>query len=193
MNNEKEEEALIGEIASHYEAIIRLIGENPQREGLLKTPLRAARALWYCTRGYREAEEQVVGEALFNHDGSQMVVVRNIEFYSLCEHHILPFFGTISIGYLPQGRIIGISKVARLVELYARRLQVQERLTSEVAKAIERLTGASGVIVTCRGRHLCMAMRGVEKQSSETVTIETTGRLADDPNLQQQFFAMTSN
>lgn len=179
-------------IAAHMREIIRLLGEDPEREGLLRTPQRAARALWHCTQGYRQEPVEVLNGALFDAPGSGMVVVRDIEFYSMCEHHVLPFHGTVSIGYLPGGKILGLSKLARLVNLYARRLQVQERLTAELADALmELVPGCRGVAVSCRASHMCMMMRGVEKQLSSTVTLETRGAFDSEPSLMAQFAAMT--
>lgn len=192
MNNDsqsQEQQEIIAEIATHYEAILRLIGEDPLREGLLKTPLRAAKALYYSTQGYRQDIDTVVNNAIFTHDGSRMIIVRDIEYYSYCEHHILPFFGRISIGYIPDGKILGLSKVARLVDMYARRLQVQERLTEQVCTAMREIVGAKGVIAQCTGRHLCMLMRGVEKQDSSTTTLDYNGIFATDPTLRQEFLA----
>lgn len=187
MNQNLSDEQRISLIAKHYKAIIELIGEDTGREGLVKTPIRAAKALWYLTSGYRTTPSAVMQQALFTHDGSQMIVVRDIEFYSLCEHHVLPFFGTISVGYLPQGKIIGLSKLARCVEVLARRLQVQERLTAQLCREVERELGAAGVMVVCRARHLCMQMRGVEKQESSTVTTHYEGRFAEDASLRAEF------
>lgn len=187
MNQNLSDEQRISLIAEHYKAIIELIGEDTGREGLVKTPIRAAKALWYLTSGYRTTPSAVMQQALFTHDGSQMIVVRDIEFYSLCEHHVLPFFGTISVGYLPQGKIIGLSKLARCVEVLARRLQVQERLTAQLCREVERELGAAGVMVVCRARHLCMQMRGVEKQESSTVTTHYEGRFAEDASLRTEF------
>lgn len=189
-NNTNTSGEVIEAIAQHYRAIIELLGEDPEREGLVKTPMRAAKALYQATSGYREDADAVMRQAIFEYAGSQIVVVKDIEFYSLCEHHILPFFGRISIGYIPNGNMIGLSKLARLVNVYARRLQVQERLTAEVCQAVARTLSAHGVIVSCRAEHLCMKMRGVEKQDSSTVTIDYTGRFADDPQLRQEFFNM---
>lgn len=165
----------IDAIAAHIEEIIKLLGEDATREGLLQTPQRAAKALAYLTSGYEKTPQQVTGHALFEHEGSQMVVVKDIEFYSLCEHHILPFFGTISIGYIPNGKIVGLSKLARIVDVFARRLQVQERFTAQVTEAVRELTGAKGVIAICSGEHLCMKMRGVEKQHAATTTVHYNG------------------
>jgi GTP cyclohydrolase I len=181
-------EETIKEIAGHYEAIIRLLGEDITREGLLKTPMRAAKAMAYVTRGYRQDADEIINEAIFTHEGSKMVLVKDIEFYSLCEHHILPFFGKVSIGYIPNGKTIGLSKLARLVDFYARRLQVQERLTAQICNLIMEKLNAKGVIVVCTGDHLCMKMRGVEKQNSATTTIETSGIFDESPALRDEFF-----
>lgn len=173
-------------IASHIDSIISLLGEDTAREGLVRTPMRAAKALWFLTKGYRQNVDEVVGEALFEHEGSQIVAVNDIELYSLCEHHVLPFFGKVSIGYIPDGKIVGLSKLARVVDVYARRLQVQERFTAQIADAVSRLTGAKGVIVVCSGEHLCMKMRGVEKQHSSTTTMHYNG-VFSDPALRAEF------
>ncbi|MDE6282726.1 MAG: GTP cyclohydrolase I FolE [Muribaculaceae bacterium] len=181
----------IAEIAEHYSAILRLIGEDPSREGLIKTPMRAARAIWYATQGNRAGEPaDLMCKALFTHEGSRMVVVRDIEFYSLCEHHILPFFGTVSVGYIPDKQIVGLSKLARVVNAVARRLQVQERLTAEICKAVEDALHPLGVIATCRASHLCMQMRGVEKQLASTVTSHYTGLFETDPALRDEFYRL---
>lgn len=193
MNENLTAEERIERIASHISEIIELLGEDGSREGLVKTPVRAAKALWFLTSGYRTKPEDVMQQALFAHDGSQMIVVRDIEFYSLCEHHILPFFGTISVGYLPNGKIIGLSKLARCVEVFARRLQVQERLTAELCREVERELGADGVMVVCRARHLCMQMRGVEKQNATTVTTHAEGRFATDAGLRAEFLQAITN
>ncbi|MBP2691391.1 MAG: GTP cyclohydrolase I FolE [Muribaculaceae bacterium] len=177
-------------IAGHIEEIIKLLGEDCTREGLLKTPIRSAKALYYLTSGYRANIDAVVHQALFEHEGSQIVMVKNIEFYSMCEHHILPFFGNISIGYIPDGKIIGLSKVARLVNVFARRLQVQERLTAQVCREVERIVGAKGVMVVCDAHHLCMKMRGVEKQDSTTSTMDYVGAFAEDPALREEFMRL---
>ena len=193
MNENLTAEERIERIASHISEIIELLGEDGSREGLVRTPVRAAKALWFLTSGYRTKPEDVMQQALFAHDGSQMIVVRDIEFYSLCEHHILPFFGTISVGYLPNGKIIGLSKLARCVEVFARRLQVQERLTAELCREVERELGADGVMVVCRARHLCMQMRGVEKQNATTVTTHAEGRFATDAGLRAEFLQAITN
>lgn len=173
-------------IAGHLDEIITLLGEDVSREGLVKTPLRAAKALYYLTSGYRTDASQTLEEALFEHEGSKIVTVRDIEFYSMCEHHVLPFFGHISIAYIPDKKIVGLSKLARVVNVCARKLQVQERLTSEVANVISRTLGAKGVLVVCEARHMCMMMRGVEKQESTTVTVEYTGLFDSDASLRRE-------
>lgn len=193
MNNTihtESDEKIIGQIAEHYKAILRLIGEDPEREGLVKTPQRAAKALFDVTQGYRQSGEAVAKSAVFEYAGSNMVVVKDIEFYSLCEHHILPFFGKISIGYIPDGCMIGLSKLARVVEVYARRLQVQERLTHEICALLEKNLSHKGVIVVCSAEHLCMKMRGVEKQDSVTTTIDYCGAFATDVALREEFMRM---
>ena len=180
-------EDTICQIASHYAEIMRLLGEDTDREGLVKTPMRAARALAYCTRGYRQDPDEIINGAIFSHEGSRMVIVRDIEFYSLCAHHILPFYGRMSVGYVPGWKTIGLSKLARLVDYYARRLQVQERLTAQICALLMDKLSAKGVMVVCEGEHLCMKMRGVGKQLSETVTCETAGVFDTDPTLREEF------
>lgn len=184
---ENHDERLVNEIASHYEAILKLVGEDPEREGLRKTPVRAAKALLDITTGYREDPLRIATQAIFEHAGSQMVIVKDIEFYSMCEHHILPFFGKVSVGYIPNGKMIGLSKLARIVDNFARRLQVQERLTSQICHLLEEAMPTEGVIVSCTGEHLCMKMRGVEKQDSSTTTYDYTGRFEQDPSLRMEF------
>lgn len=185
-----QQDETISRIAEHYAEILRLIGENPNREGLLKTPMRAAKALYYITQGYRENPQEIMRQAIFEYAGSKMVVVKDIEFYSMCEHHILPFFGTVSVGYLPKGEMIGLSKLARVVNSFARRLQVQERLTAQIAQAVTDTLSTEGVIVSCTAQHLCMKMRGVEKQSSATSTYDYTGRFAQESALREEFFRL---
>lgn len=181
---------LAEKIAWHYREILRLIGEDPDREGLIKTPIRAAKAMLDITQGYRTDALEIARKAIFSHDGSQMVIVKDIEFYSMCEHHILPFFGKVSIGYIPDGKMIGLSKLARIVDTFARRLQVQERLTAQICNLLAEALPNKGVIVSCRAEHLCMKMRGVEKQDSATVTFDYCGQFADDPSLRQEFMRL---
>lgn len=189
---QQEDNKVIEEIALHFEQIIKLVGENPEREGLVKTPMRAAKALYYATKGYRENPSEMLSQAIFEENGSNIVIVKDIEFYSLCEHHLLPFFGTISIGYIPDGKIVGLSKLARLVDSLARRFQVQERLTVEVCNEVLATLGAKGVIVKCNAQHLCMKMRGVEKQDSSTTTFHCAGLFADNADLRRDFFESLS-
>ena len=189
---QQEDNKVIEEIASHFEQIIKLVGENPEREGLVKTPMRAAKALYHATKGYRENPSEMLSHAIFEENGSNIVIVKDIEFYSLCEHHLLPFFGTISIGYIPDGNIVGLSKLARLVDSLARRFQVQERLTVEVCNEVLATLGAKGVIVKCNAQHLCMKMRGVEKQDSSTTTFHCAGLFADNADLRRDFFESLS-
>jgi GTP cyclohydrolase I len=163
------------------------VGEDPDRQGLRRTPLRMARALDYLTRGYREDPAQVVGEALFEVANQEMVIVRNIELYSLCEHHMLPFFGKAHVGYIPDGKVVGLSKIARLVEVFSRRLQVQERLTQQIADSIMELIRPLGVAVVVEAHHMCMMMRGVEKQSSTTLTSAMLGTFRTNPSTRAEF------
>lgn len=185
----EEHKAKIDAIAEHYRSIIELLGEDTNRDGLLRTPFRAAKALVEVTQGYDCDVERTVKSAMFDYAGNSMVVVKDIEFYSLCEHHILPFFGKISVGYMPNGKIVGLSKIARVVDALAKRLQVQERLTSELCDLLDRMLGANGVIVLCEAGHLCMKMRGVEKQESVTSTIEYRG-VFEDNSLRAEFLKM---
>lgn len=182
---------LVAEIASHYREILRLVGEDPSREGLLKTPERAAKALLDITHGYQEDPLAIARQAIFEHCGSRMVIVKDIEFYSMCEHHILPFFGTVTVGYIPDGKMIGLSKLARIVESYARRLQVQERLTAEICALLAEAMPTKGVIVSCTAGHLCMKMRGVEKQQADTTTIEYCGEYETNPALREEFMRLS--
>ncbi len=187
---EQHDEELVERIASHYREILRLIGEDPEREGLLKTPVRAAKALVDITVGYRMDPMAVARQAVFEHAGSRMVVVKDIEFYSMCEHHILPFFGKVAIGYIPKGKMIGLSKLGRIVDVFARRLQVQERLTYEICNLLGEALPNDGVMVACEAQHLCMKMRGVEKQESSTVTVDYSGKFAETPTLRDEFMRL---
>ena len=181
---------LTEKIAYHYREILKLIGEDPDREGLVKTPMRAAKAIIDITMGYRQDPMEIASKAIFEHAGSQIVIVKDIEFYSMCEHHILPFFGKVSIGYIPKGKMIGLSKLARIVDNFARRLQVQERLTSQVCRLLDEAIPNEGVIVACTAEHLCMKMRGVEKQGASTVTFDYSGKFTDDAALRQEFMRL---
>jgi GTP cyclohydrolase IA len=176
--------------AAHVRAQLALLGEEPRREGLIKTPDRVAAAMAWLTRGYDQTAAEVVGDALFTEDHENMVVVRDIEFYSLCEHHLLPFFGTCHVAYIPNGKVVGLSKLPRIVEVFARRLQVQERLTDQVAGAIESVLQPRGVGVVVEASHLCMMMRGVEKQGSKTITSAVRGTFRTDPKTREEFMAL---
>jgi GTP cyclohydrolase I len=173
------------------ELLLRL-GEDPDREGLQRTPDRVTDSLKWLTRGYRQSVEDVIGTAIFNEDHHNMVVVKDIELYSMCEHHMLPFFGKVHVAYIPNGRILGLSKVPRIVEVFARRLQVQERLTEQVATAIQDVLEPEGVGVVCEAYHLCMMMRGVEKQNSKTVTSAMKGVFLEDLKTREEFLRLTT-
>jgi GTP cyclohydrolase IA len=170
---------------------LQLLGEDPEREGLLKTPERVAKAMSFLTDGYGMSLEGVVGEALFEEEHENMVMVRDIELYSLCEHHMLPFFGKAHVAYIPNRRIVGLSKLPRIVDMFARRLQVQERLTEQVAKAIEEVLEPRGVGVVIEAFHMCMMMRGVEKQNSRTITSALRGVFRDDGKTRDEFLRLS--
>lgn len=174
----------------YFKKIIEKLGEDPNREGLRDTPLRAAKSMEFLTQGYHQSIEEIVNGALFESDNDEMVVVKNIELYSLCEHHLLPFIGKCHVAYLPGGKIIGLSKIARIVDMYARRLQVQENLTKEIAQSIYDITGANGVGVIIEAQHLCMMMRGVEKQNSVMSTSIMLGVLRQDPRTRAEFLSL---
>ncbi len=170
--------------------LIAAIGEDPTRPGLERTPERVERSLEYLTSGYRTDVSQVINGALFSVDYNEMVIVRDIDYYSLCEHHLLPFFGKCHVAYVPNGRVIGLSKIPRLVDMFARRLQVQERMTKQIAETIRETVQPLGVAVVCEGTHLCMAMRGVEKQHSTTVTSSMLGLFQDDARTRSEFLQL---
>jgi len=162
-------------LAEHYHAILKLIGENPSREGIRNTPVRVAKALQFMMQGYEQNPEEILRSAMFKEDYKQMVIVKDIEIYSMCEHHMLPFIGKAHVGYIPNGYITGLSKIARVVDAYARRLQVQERLTTQIKDCIQNTLNPLGVAVVIEAQHLCMQMRGVEKQHSISTTSDFTG------------------
>ncbi len=180
-----------------FEELIRrelaLIGEDPQREGLIKTPLRVANAMKFLTQGYSSSAEEVVGKGIFKEEHDNMIMVRDIELYSLCEHHMLPFFGKAHVAYIPNGKIVGLSKIPRIVDVYARRLQVQERLTEQIAEGLCRVLNPSGVGVVIEAYHLCMMMRGVEKQNSKTITSSLRGAFREDPKTRDEFLRLAHN
>lgn len=170
----------VARIASHYSEILELLGEDPSRHGLLKTPERVAKALQYLTHGYDLNAAEILRGAMFEEEYSQMVVVKDIEVYSMCEHHMLPFFGKAHVAYIPNGRIVGLSKIPRVVDVFARRLQVQERLTNEIRDCIQSTLNPAGVAVVIECKHLCMCMRGIQKQNSVTTTSAFTGEFAHE-------------
>ena len=179
-------------IASLVRELIVALGEDPSREGLVKTPARVAKSLAYLTRGYRQNLKSVVNGARFASGTNHMVILKDIELYSLCEHHMLPFYGKCAIGYISRGKVLGVSKLARIVDMFARRLQIQERLTEEIANAVMEESGAEGVGVVVRARHLCMMMRGVEKQNSEMTTSAVLGSFLEDEKVRQEFLSLVS-
>ncbi len=181
------------QLVQAYADIIEGVGEDRDREGLMKTPERAAKAMEYLTRGYRQTLDEVLNEAVFSTDNDEMVILKDIELYSLCEHHMLPFIGRASVAYLPNGKVIGVSKIARIVDMYARRLQIQENLTKQIADAIQEVTGALGVAVYIRARHLCMMMRGVEKQNSEMSTSIMLGAFRDSAATRAEFLQLVAD
>jgi GTP cyclohydrolase I len=175
---------------NHYREILLGLGENPEREGLLDTPKRAAKAMQYLCHGYQQNLDEIVNGALFASDNDEMVIVKNIELYSLCEHHLLPFIGKAHVAYIPTGKVLGLSKVARIVDMYARRLQIQENLTRQIAEAIQQVTDASGVAVVIEAQHMCMMMRGVEKQNSSMNTSVMLGAFRESCNTRMEFLQL---
>ena len=175
MNPETEFREGIEQLADHYKEILGLLGEDPSREGLQKTPLRVAKAMQILTRGYTQDAHQVLLDALFEEKYNQMVIVKDIDFFSLCEHHMLPFYGKVHVAYIPNGRITGLSKIARYVDIYSHRLQVQERMTLQIKECIEKTLKPLGVMVVVEAKHMCMQMRGVEKRNSITTTSDFSG------------------
>ncbi|MCP9611905.1 GTP cyclohydrolase I FolE [Coprobacter tertius] len=167
------------QLAYHYKCILSLLGEDVDREGLIKTPERVAKAMQFLTKGYEQSPQQIISSAMFREDYRQMVIVKDIDFYSLCEHHMLPFFGKAHVAYIPDKYITGLSKIARIVEVYARRLQVQERMTLQIKECLQQTLNPLGVMVVIEAQHMCMQMRGVEKQHSTTTTSDFTGAFRD--------------
>lgn len=173
-----------------YTGLLESIGEDPKRQGLLKTPVRAARSLEFLTQGYRQSIEEIVNDAIFDSEASEIVLVKDIELYSLCEHHLLPFIGRCHVAYIPNGKVIGLSKVARIVDLFARRLQIQENLTTQIAETLMDVLKPVGVAVVIEAKHLCMMMRGVEKQNSVMKTSCLLGCFKDDATTRSEFLAL---
>ncbi|TDU26550.1 GTP cyclohydrolase I [Panacagrimonas perspica] len=177
-------------VEEHFRAIIEAIGENPDREGLVKTPYRAARAMEFLTQGYEQDLGEIVNEAIFASSNDEMVIVRDIEMYSMCEHHMLPFIGKCHVAYLPAGKVIGLSKIPRIVDMFARRLQIQENLTKQIGESIQQVTEANGVAVVIEAKHLCAMMRGVEKQNSTMITSMMLGRFREDQRTRQELLSL---
>ncbi|MDH3665028.1 MAG: GTP cyclohydrolase I FolE [Alphaproteobacteria bacterium] len=185
-----DDEQAIDLIASRFGDIITALGEDAKREGLANTPQRAAKALHFLTRGYRQNLEEVINNAVFTSDTDEMVIVKNIEMYSLCEHHMLPFIGQCNVAYLPQGKVLGLSKIARIVDYYARRLQIQEVLTKQIAECVKNVVGAQGVGVVIEAQHMCMMMRGVEKQNSVMTTSCMLGNFRSHQATRDEFLRL---
>ncbi len=183
----------IEQLSYHYSEILRLLGEDVSREGLLKTPERVAKAMCFLTKGYDEDPMEILRSAIFKEEYDHMVLVKDIELYSLCEHHVLPFYGKAHVAYIPNGYITGLSKIARVVECCARRLQVQERLTMDISQCLEQALNPKGVAVVIEASHTCMQMRGIEKQGSATTTSVLTGKFLSDPRTREEFMTLISN
>ena len=185
------------EVSREFEQLVRrqleLIGEDPEREGLLATPRRVARSLSWLTQGYNHTAKEVIGNGVFKEEHDNMIMVRDIELYSMCEHHMLPFFGKAHVAYIPNGKIVGLSKIPRIVDVFARRLQVQERLTEEIAEGLCSVLHPSGVGVVIEAYHLCMMMRGVQKQNSKTITSALRGVFREDPKTRDEFLRLAHN
>ncbi len=188
---ERYNEAKIDDIANDYRNIIKKLGEDPNREGLLRTPERVAKAMQYLTHGYDLDPAEILKSAMFSEDHSQMVIVKDIEVYSMCEHHMLPFFGKAHVAYIPNGKIVGLSKIPRVVEAFARRLQVQERLTDQIKDCIQETLNPEGVAVVIEAQHMCMQMRGIQKQNSLTTTSAFTGAFEKD-STRKEFISLIS-
>lgn len=189
MNPETEFRDGLDELAAHYKAILNLLGEDPEREGLKKTPMRVAKAMQILTRGYTQDPHKVLTDALFEEQYDQMVIVKDIDFFSMCEHHMLPFYGKAHVAYIPNGHITGLSKIARVVDIYSHRLQVQERLTEQIMHCINNTLKPQGVMVVIEAKHMCMQMRGVEKQNSITTTSAYSG-VFDSMKVREEFMSL---
>ncbi len=177
-------------LENHYTQILQAVGEDPKREGLADTPKRAAKAMRYLTRGYEQSLDDVINGALFNTEMDEMVLVKDIELYSMCEHHLLPFIGKCHIAYVPNGKVLGLSKLARITDMFARRFQIQERLTKQIAECVMEVTGARGVGVVIEAKHMCMMMRGVEKQNSSMTTSMMLGLLRENSKTRAEFLQL---
>jgi GTP cyclohydrolase I len=184
------DDAQLGALSRSFQTVLEAIGEDPGRQGLLKTPIRAARAFEFLTQGYRQNVEQIVNGAIFDSDASEIILVKDIELYSMCEHHLLPFIGRAHVAYIPNGKVIGLSKVARIVDVFARRLQIQEQLTTQIADALMQALQPNGVAVVIEAKHLCMMMRGVEKQNSIMKTSCLLGSFKEDGRTRSEFLSL---
>jgi GTP cyclohydrolase I len=193
MTSKKKPEDAISGMTSAFTTIIESVGEDLQRDGLLKTPERAAKAFQFITRGYTQSLADIINGALFESDSSEMVIVKDIELYSMCEHHLLPFIGKCHVGYIPTGKVLGLSKIARIVDMFASRLQIQEGLTSQIATTIQTVTNATGVGVIIEAKHLCMMMRGVEKQNSVMKTSAMLGEFRNNEPTRKEFLSLIAN
>jgi len=191
--NDQFDEETTEKLAFHYKEILSLLGEDENREGLLDTPVRVAKAMQFLTQGYNANAKEIIQSATFTDNYKQMVLVKDIELYSMCEHHMIPFIGKAHVAYIPNGKIMGLSKVARVVEVFARRLQIQERLTTQIKDAIQEALNPLGVAVVIEAKHLCMAMRGIEKQSSVTTTSDFTGAFLNDSKTREEFLHLISS
>jgi GTP cyclohydrolase I len=190
MKKKQKKEVNEARVAELVRSLLVELGEDPDRDGLVKTPMRVAKSLAFLTRGYRQTPRGVLNGAVFDAGANHMIVLRHIEVYSMCEHHMLPFYGSCTVGYIAKNKVLGVSKIARIVDCFARRLQIQERLTEQVAEAIREEAGAEGVGVVFKCRHLCMMMRGVEKQNSEMVTSAMLGSFRTDEKVRQEFLSL---
>ncbi|XP_071780913.2 GTP cyclohydrolase 1 2-like [Centroberyx gerrardi] len=190
-SKDSEDAARLSCIEKSYSTILTELGEDTDREGLLRTPLRAAKAMQFLTKGYQETTQAILNDAIFDENHDEMVIVKDIDLFSLCEHHLVPFFGKVHIAYLPNKKVVGLSKLARIVEIYSRRLQVQERLSKQIATAISEALEPAGVAVVIEAVHMCMVMRGVQKMNSKTVTSVMLGAFQEDPKTREEFLALT--